>query len=83
MLFTNATDEQISQALREHLTLLAPQQIRQSLRALSLTQKEMAEWIGVAAESVSRWVSGSNIQSRAMDNLMRLFFAFEKVRSAL
>ena len=83
ILFSNVTDDQISQALREHLTLLSPQQIREGLRALGLKQKEFGDRIGVAPETISRWISGTHIQSRAMDNLMRLFFAFDNVRSAL
>jgi putative zinc finger/helix-turn-helix YgiT family protein len=83
VLFSNVTDDEISQALREHLALLSPEQIRDSLAALGLRQKDLAERIGVAAETISRWVSGTHIQSRAMDNLMRLFFAFDTVRTAL
>ena len=83
ILFSNVTDDQISQALREHLTLLSPQQIREAVRALGLKQKEFGDRIGVAPETISRWISGTHIQSRAMDNLMRLFFAFDNVRSAL
>ena len=82
VLFTNVTDDQISQALREHLTLLSPRQIREAQRALGLKQKDLADRIGVAPETISRWISGTHIQSRAMDNLMRLFFAFDNVRSA-
>jgi len=81
--FTNVTDEEISQSLREHLSLLSPDQIRHGLGELRLTQKDFADGIGVAAETVSRWLSGTQIQSRAMDNLMRLFFAFKDVRDAL
>ncbi len=83
ILFGNATDDQISRALRDHLGLLSPQQIREALRTLGLKQKDLGDRIGVAPETISRWISGTHIQSRAMDNLMRLFFAFEDVRSAL
>jgi putative zinc finger/helix-turn-helix YgiT family protein len=81
--FDAATDDQISQALREHLNLLSPQQIRQRLQALGLMQKEFGERIGVAPETISRWLSGSHIQSRAMDNLMRLFLELDSVRDRL
>ena len=83
VLFSNVTDEQISQALREHLSLLSPEQIRTALQAIGLKQKDFGQRIGVAPETISRWISGTYIQSRAMDNLMRLFFAFDNVRSAL
>jgi DNA-binding transcriptional regulator YiaG len=81
--FGNVTDDEISQALREHLNLLSPRQIRDGLVMLGLKQKEFGAQIGVAAETISRWLSGTHIQSRAMDNLMRLFFEFDSVRSKL
>lgn len=67
----------------EHLVLLSPQQIREALRAFGLKQKELGDRIGVAPETISRRISGTHIQSRTMGNLMRLFFAFDNVRSAL
>jgi putative zinc finger/helix-turn-helix YgiT family protein len=83
VLFDNLTDAEISQALREHLHLLSPQEIRQRLHDLGLMQKEFGERIGVAPETISRWLNGSHIQSRAMDNLMRLFFDLDCVRTRL
>lgn len=83
IVFTNVTDDQISDALRQHLALLTPTQIRAALKAFGMKQKELGERIGVAPETISRWLSGSHLQSRAMDNLLRLFFAFDNVRTAL
>ena len=83
VVFSNVTDEQVSEALREHLSLLKPEQIRERLVALGLKQREFAHRIGVAPETVSRWLGGLQIQSRAMDNLMRMFFEFDDVRAAL
>ncbi len=77
--FFDATSHgQISQALRGHLNLLSPQQIRDELKALGLMQKTFAERIRVAPETVSRWLSGAFIQSCAMDELMRMFFRREE-----
>jgi len=39
--------------------------------------------VGVAPETMCRWLSGAMIQSRAMDNLMRVFFALPEARAAL
>jgi DNA-binding XRE family transcriptional regulator len=50
---------------------------------LELSQQEMAEQVGVATETISRWEAGGLIQSRAMDNLLRLFFESEEVRRLL
>jgi putative zinc finger/helix-turn-helix YgiT family protein len=82
-LFTGETDEQLSAELRKHLGLLQPREILAGLQSLGLSQKAFAERLGVAAETVSRWVNGFLIQSRAMDNLMRVFLAYPQVRDSL
>ena len=78
-----AADEQINAAFRDHLRLLSPESITKQRKALGLTQKEFARQLGIAKETVCRWESGMMIQSRANDNLMRLFFDIPDVRSAL
>ena len=78
VLFDNLTDDQISQGLREHLGLLSPQEIRQHLGRLGLMQKELGERICIAPETISRWLSGAYIQSRAYDKLMRFYFEREE-----
>jgi putative zinc finger/helix-turn-helix YgiT family protein len=80
---TNAVDEQVSDALRARLCLLTPAQMQQQIKQLGLNQKQLAERLGVAQETISRWVNGALIQSRAMDNLLRLYFALPEVRNAL
>ena len=81
--FTDSVDDQISAALRAMLRLLTPEQIRSAMNALGLRQRELATRLGIAEETLSRWLTGSVIQSRAMDNLLRAYFAFPEVRSAL
>ena len=81
--FTQESDDRITAALREHLSLLTPEQIRENLVVLGMTQKEAAMRLGVAAETMCRWLSGSVVQSRAMDNLLRAFFACPEVRAGL
>ena len=78
--FDATSHDEISQALREHLNLLSPEQIREGIQALGLMQKEFAERISVAPETISRWLSGAYIQSRAMDKLMRMFFEREAAK---
>jgi putative zinc finger/helix-turn-helix YgiT family protein len=80
---TTAVDERINDALRSRLRLLTPTQIRKGIERLGHKQQEFAERLGVAPETISRWVNGALIQSRAMDNLLRLFFALPAVRDAL
>lgn len=83
LVFTNAADRQVIDGLRSHLGLLSPQQIRDALSCLGMTQKEAARRLGIAEETLSRWLNESQIQSRALDNLLRLFFTFPAVRDAL
>jgi putative zinc finger/helix-turn-helix YgiT family protein len=80
--FDSATDAQISQGLREYVHLLRPDEIRNGIRSLGMTQRQFAEQTGIAAETISRWISGSVIQSRAMNTLMRMFFERAKTTSA-
>ena len=81
--FTEQVDDQITAALRAHLHLLTPEEIRAALARVNMTQKEAAERLGIAEETLSRWLNEVQIQSRALDNLLRVFFAFPEVRAAL
>jgi putative zinc finger/helix-turn-helix YgiT family protein len=81
--FTLEVDDQINAALCAHLGLLTPEQIREGIERLGLTQKEVAERLGIAEATLSRWVNKVVIQSRAMDNYLRMFFQFPEVRTAL
>jgi DNA-binding transcriptional regulator YiaG len=81
--FTEKVDEQVTVALRSHLELLTPQEMRNALLRVKMTQKEAADRLGIAEATLSRWLNETQIQSRAMDNLLRVFFAFPQVRNAL
>jgi putative zinc finger/helix-turn-helix YgiT family protein len=80
---TTALDEKVNDALRSELHLLTPVQIQKGIEKLGLKQHELAERLGVDSETISRWASGGLIQSRAMDNLLRVFFAVPQVRDVL
>ena len=81
--FTQVTDREISRGLRIYLCFLQPEEIREKIHQLGLTQAEFANRLGVAKETVSRWITSHTIQNRAMDNLMRLFFGLPEVRDVL
>jgi DNA-binding transcriptional regulator YiaG len=83
MVVTEAVDDQINAALRAQLHLLTPAEIEAALMRVGMTQKEAAERLGIAEATLSRWLNESQIQTRAMDNLLRAFFAFPQVRTAL
>jgi putative zinc finger/helix-turn-helix YgiT family protein len=83
LIFDDHVDDQINAALRSYLNLLTPVQIRAARDTLQLTQSELAEKLGVAEATFSRWEMGALIQSRAMDNLMRVYFAVPQAREVL
>ncbi len=83
VILPNTALDQITEAFRSHAALLTAEGIRGELRRLKLSQKEFAELLGVAPETVSRWLTGVQIQSRSLDNLMRLFFKLSDVRREL
>ena len=83
MVFDTLADEQINRALRGHLGLLTPAQIRAAIKTLGMQQKEVASALGIAEATLSRWLSGGLIQSRAMDNMLRVYFRIPAVRQVL
>jgi putative zinc finger/helix-turn-helix YgiT family protein len=83
MVFDDAANDQITDALRRLVGLLPPDRIRSNRESLGLTQRDFANLLGVGESTVSRWETGSQIQQRSLDRLMRLFFAFPEVRDAL
>src|SRR5438445_777368 len=62
--FTEKVDDQISAALRCHLHLLCPEEIRAGLERLNMTQREAADRLGIAEATLSRWLTDTQIQSR-------------------
>ena len=83
VLFDNEADRQICDGLRREMGLLAPDTILANRKTLGLTQKQLAAELGVADETLSRWENDRLIQSRAMDKLLRLFFAVPEARATL
>jgi DNA-binding transcriptional regulator YiaG len=81
--FTEDVDEQINAALHAYLNYLTPEAMRAALERIRMTQKEVAERLGIAEATLSRWLTGTQMQTRAMDNFLRVFFAFPAVRAAL
>ena len=81
--FTEKVDAQVNDGLRAHLNLLTPTQIRDGIKRVGMSQKKVAKRLGIAEETLSRWLNEAQIQSRAMDNLLRAFLAFPQLRTAL
>ena len=53
--FTVGTDDRIVAALRAQVGLLTPQEMQKRRGQLEMTQQELAEQMGVAKETISRW----------------------------
>ena len=83
LVFDNDADSQIASALRNKLALLLPEQILHNRKQLGLSQRELADHLGVATETISRWENGALIQSRAMDRYLRVYFGVPAARTAL
>jgi putative zinc finger/helix-turn-helix YgiT family protein len=83
MVLDDHANDQITDALRRHLGLLTPAQIRDNRESLGLKQRDFANLVGIGESTVSRWETGAQIQQRSLDKLMRLYFALPTVRNAL
>ena len=83
LVVTTAVDERVNDALRSKLHLLTPAQIRTNIDKLDLNQQELADWLDVAPETVSRWMTGALIQSSRSNTRLRLFFASPETREML
>lgn len=57
---------------RERYDLLTAGEIRALRRRLHLTQGELAGLLRLGASTISRWEAGRNVQTGAMDVLLRL-----------
>ena len=73
-------NHRISLALREAGGLLSPEEIRRGREKLGLTQKQLAHYLQVGEETLSRWETGGQIQQRAMDRLLRIYFQVPEAR---
>jgi putative zinc finger/helix-turn-helix YgiT family protein len=79
-ILTDEAHEKVTEALRAKAGLLTPKEIREQRKLLRLNQEQFAKYLRVAKETVSRWETGGQIQQRAMDLLIRLFFGVPAVR---
>jgi len=60
-----------AEAYRKKHSLLTGSEIRSRRERLHLSQEGFADWLGVGIASVKRW-EGSQVQDKAMDELIRL-----------
>jgi putative zinc finger/helix-turn-helix YgiT family protein len=57
---------------RQKYRLLGGDEIRRMRERLALTQGQLAELLRLGINTISRWESGRNVQTAAMDVLLRL-----------
>ncbi len=79
----DAADHRLSEALRKEAGLLTPEEIHQNRVALGYTQQQLADYLRISMFTLSRWETGAQIQQRAMDSLMRVFFQSREARAIL
>ena len=73
-------DLRISDALRAAVVLLLPGEIRRLRESLGMTQKDLAAHLKIGESTLSRWETGGQLQQRAFDQLLRMYFALPAVR---
>ena len=78
-----SANTRISDALRRAAGLLLPAEINAARNALGLTQKQLAAQLRIAESTLCHWETGAQIQQRAMDGLLRVFFQSAEARSIL
>jgi DNA-binding transcriptional regulator YiaG len=83
LVFGNEACAQISQALRERLALLTPEQIRHNRELLGLSRRALAERLRVTEALVEQWETGLVMQSGLADRALRGCFAVPAYRAAL
>jgi transcriptional regulator with XRE-family HTH domain len=79
----DAAIERIEDAMRIEAGLLLPAEIRRKRGLLGLNQQEMADYLRISMHTLSRWETGAQIQPRAMDLYLRLFFEVAEARQFL
>ena len=79
----DGASRKLSEALRHEAGLLQPGEIRAHREALGLTQKSLSGYLLIAEATLSRWETGAQIQQRAMDAFLRVFFRSAEARSIL
>jgi putative zinc finger/helix-turn-helix YgiT family protein len=76
----DAAFARVMEELRVKAGLMNPAEIRANRKRLGFTQEELAKYLGVAKETVSRWETGAQIQQRAMNDLLGAFFNVPELR---
>jgi putative zinc finger/helix-turn-helix YgiT family protein len=82
VIVTSDISQRVTSELRRLAGLLTPEAIRTKREGLGLTQSQLATALRVGVATLTRWETGMQLQSRAMDLLLRLYFDSPAVRQA-
>jgi DNA-binding transcriptional regulator YiaG len=83
IILDDSANERLDDALRAAADILRPMEIRQNREALGLTRQQLADLLRISMFTLTRWETGAQIQQRAMDTLLRLFFQSGEARRIL
>ncbi len=83
IILEDSANERLDDALCAAAGILKPAEIRQNREALGLTRQKLADLLRISMFTLTRWETGSQIQQRAMDTLLRLFFQSGEARRIL
>lgn len=72
MLIPNALGERIERQRYLHEGLLPPDEIKAIREKLSISQVEMAQFMGVGDKTYARWETGASMQNKSTDTLIRI-----------
>ena len=81
-IITSDLSERINAELRRLAGLLTPERIRAKREALGLTEAHLAAVLRIPKATLMRWETGMQLQPRALDLLLRLYFDSTEVRQA-
>jgi putative zinc finger/helix-turn-helix YgiT family protein len=79
-MLSDESSEKLNDALRLRVGLLTPREIKQKRKDLGLSQQELADYLQVAPETVSRWETGAQIQQRTMNRHLLGLFQIPELR---
>jgi putative zinc finger/helix-turn-helix YgiT family protein len=83
MVIDDVAADAIDREFRKEAKLLSPEDIRAERAKLELTQQQLADRLGIASATISRWETGAQVQQRFHDRILRAFFALRPLREFL
>lgn len=82
VIITGDLSQRMTDELRRMVGMLTPERIRAKREELGMTHGQLATALRVGEATLIRWETGSQLQPRAVDLLLRLYFDSGDVRKA-